>query len=75
MLFSDEAVLDGVGLDKDREPVASTSGTQDTPMEIDTSVRDDGFGTNLDQNIICMSVAFDNMYIGIAILNFSRWFI
>jgi hypothetical protein len=46
--------LDGVGLDKEREPVPSTSGTQHhTPMEIDASVRDDGFGANLDQNIIC----------------------
>lgn len=54
LLFSDGPVLDGVGLDKDREPVPSTSGTQhETPMEIDTTVRDDGFGSNLDQNMIC----------------------
>ena len=47
-------MLDGVGLDKEREPVPSTSGTKHaTPMEIDSAVRDDGFGTNLDQNIIC----------------------
>ncbi|EEZ99261.1 double-strand-break repair protein rad21 homolog isoform X1 [Tribolium castaneum] len=53
LLFSDGAVLDGVGLDKDREPVPSTSGTQHhAPMEMDSAVRDDGFGSNLDQNII-----------------------
>lgn len=51
LLFSD-GPLDGVGLDKDQEPIPSTSGTQHTPMEIDTSVRDDGFGGNLDQNMI-----------------------
>lgn len=51
MLFND-GPLDGVGLDKDQEPIPSTSGTQHTPMEIDTSVRDDGFGGNLDQNMM-----------------------
>ncbi|CAH0553929.1 unnamed protein product [Brassicogethes aeneus] len=51
LLFNDGPVLED--MEKDREPIASTSGTQhDTPMEIDSSVRDDGFGTNLDQNII-----------------------
>lgn len=55
MLFSDGPALDGVGLDKDREPIPSTSGTQPahpSPMDVDVPVRDDGFGTNLDQNII-----------------------
>ncbi|XP_063909003.1 double-strand-break repair protein rad21 homolog isoform X2 [Zophobas morio] len=48
LLFSDGAVLDGVGLDKEREPVPSTSGTQHaTPMEIDSAVRDDGFAGGL----------------------------
>lgn len=53
LLFSDGPVLDGVGLDKDREPIASTSGTQNmsfTPMEVDTP---EGFRGNLDQNMIC----------------------
>lgn len=47
--------MDNVGLDKDKEPVPSTSGTHSgvTPMEVDTPIRDDGFGGNLDQNIIC----------------------
>ncbi|XP_056637769.1 double-strand-break repair protein rad21 homolog isoform X3 [Diorhabda sublineata] len=44
LLFS-EPVLDQVGLEKEPEPIPSTSGTQpDTPMEIDTGVRDDSFG-------------------------------
>lgn len=47
-----------MGLDKDPEPIPSTSGTQphhrqETPMEIDTSsVRDDGFGGTIDNNMI-----------------------
>lgn len=56
LLFSDGPGLDGVGgLDKEREPIPSTSGTQSshhTPMEVDAPIRDDGFGTNLDQNIM-----------------------
>ncbi|KAF2894481.1 hypothetical protein ILUMI_11681 [Ignelater luminosus] len=55
LLFSDGPALDGVGLDKDREPIPSTSGTQPahpSPMDVDVPGRDDGFGTNLDQNII-----------------------
>lgn len=55
-LFSDGPVLEGVGgstgLDKDKEPLPSTSGAHHTPMEVDTPIRDDGFGGNLDQNII-----------------------
>lgn len=54
-MFNDGPGLEEMGIDKDREPMPSTSGTQhDTPMDIDTSVRDDAFGSNLDQNIICM---------------------
>lgn len=47
--------MDNVSLDKDKEPIASTSGAHSvhTPMEVDTPIRDDGFGGNLDQNIIC----------------------
>lgn len=58
MLFSDGPGLDGVGvaLDKEREPIASTSGIQavhETPMEVDTPIRDEGFAGHLEQNIIC----------------------
>lgn len=56
LLFSDGPVLDGVHIDKDRsgEPIPSTSGTQHDaqPMDIDSNVRDDAFGSNLDQNMI-----------------------
>lgn len=41
-------------MDKEREPIPSTSGTQQpTPMEVETPMRDEGFGGNLEQNIIC----------------------
>lgn len=43
-------------MDKDREPMPSTSGTQpqhEAPMEVETPMRDEGFGGNLEQNIIC----------------------
>lgn len=41
-------------VEKSGEPVPSTSGTQqhETQMEIE-SVRDDGFGANLDNNMLC----------------------
>lgn len=51
LLFSEPIGL----VEKDGEPVPSTSGTQqqhDTPMEIENE-RDDGFGTNLDNNMLC----------------------
>lgn len=57
LLFSD-GLVDGVHLDKEREPIPSTSGMQQphaTPISIDTPMRDDGFGANLEQNIICKS--------------------
>lgn len=49
--------MDSIGLDKDKEPIPSTSGAHSvhTPMDVDTPIRDDGFGGNLDQNMICMS--------------------
>lgn len=43
-------------MDKEREPIPSTSGTQqqhETPMEVEAPMRDEGFGGNLEQNIIC----------------------
>lgn len=65
LLFSDGPVLDNVGLDKEKEPVPSTSGAHSvhTPMEVDTPIRDDGFGGNLDQNIICRLPKFFIMQI------------
>lgn len=54
LLFSEGNVLDDM-LDKEREPMPSTSGTQHqhhAPMDVDSHIRDDGFGSNLDQNII-----------------------
>ncbi|KAJ8985324.1 hypothetical protein NQ317_008354 [Molorchus minor] len=53
LLFS-EPVLESVPHEKEKEPVASTSGTQhqETPMEIESSGRDDGFGAHLDSNMI-----------------------
>lgn len=47
LLFSDG--IDGVGLDKDREPIPSTSGTQNC---VDQPLRDDEFGSNLNPNMI-----------------------
>lgn len=54
-MFSDGPGLEGVGMDKDHEPIPSTSGMQmPTPMDVETPLRDDGgFGAQLDQNIIC----------------------
>ncbi|KAK9739426.1 Conserved region of Rad21 / Rec8 like protein [Popillia japonica] len=42
LLFTDGPVLDGVGIEKEREPIPSTSGAQ--PMEVDSHIRDEGFG-------------------------------
>lgn len=56
LLFSEPIGL----VEKEGEPVPSTSGTQpqhDTPMEIE-NVRDDGFGTNLDNNMLCEYLNF-----------------
>lgn len=58
MLFTDGPGLEGVGLDKEREPIPSTSGLQmSTPMEVEPPLRDDGgFGGQLDQNIMCNGI-------------------
>ncbi|KAI4459377.1 scc1 / rad21 family member [Holotrichia oblita] len=42
LLFTDGPVLEGVGIEKEREPIPSTSGAQ--PMEVDSHIRDEGFG-------------------------------
>lgn len=58
-------------MDKDREPIPSTSGTQpqhETPMEVETPMRDEGFGANLDQNIICPFLRF--CFFALLIVNF-----
>jgi hypothetical protein len=52
MLFSDGPGIE-TGLEqKEKEPVAGTSTTAQ-PMDIDTPIRDDGFGGHLGQDIIC----------------------
>ncbi|KDR16555.1 double-strand-break repair protein rad21 homolog isoform X2 [Zootermopsis nevadensis] len=53
LLFSDGPPVDHISLDKDKEPQPSTSGGQSSrlALEIDTPIRDDGFGGNLDQDI------------------------
>lgn len=38
---------------KEKEPVAGTSAIAQ-PMDIDTPIKDDGFGGHLGQDIICM---------------------
>lgn len=54
MLFSDGPGIDGTLQDKEKEPVAGTSAAQ--AMDIDTPIRDDGFGGHLGQDIICKNV-------------------
>ncbi|XP_011306695.1 double-strand-break repair protein rad21 homolog [Fopius arisanus] len=50
MLFSDGPSIDSTLEQKEKEPVPGTSSTQ--PMDIDTPIRDDGFGGHLGQDII-----------------------
>ncbi|XP_063991538.1 double-strand-break repair protein rad21 homolog [Diachasmimorpha longicaudata] len=50
MLFSDGPGIDSTLEPKEKEPVPGTSATQ--PMDIDTPIRDDGFGGHLGQDII-----------------------
>ncbi|THK32942.1 double-strand-break repair protein rad21 homolog isoform X2 [Diachasma alloeum] len=50
MLFSDGPSIDSTLEPKEKEPVPGTSATQ--PMDIDTPIRDDGFGGHLGQDII-----------------------
>lgn len=55
MLFTD----DGAGIEaalEDKEAVAGSSSVQ--PMDIDTPIRDDGFGGHLGQDIICKNFYF-----------------
>lgn len=52
MLFSDGPGIETALEQKEKEPVAGTSSTAQ-PMDIDTPIRDDGFGGHLGQDIIC----------------------
>lgn len=51
MLFSEPGMEPSLE-QKEKEPVAGTSTTAQ-PMDIDTPIRDDGFGGHLGQDIIC----------------------
>ncbi|XP_077258725.1 RAD21 cohesin complex component verthandi [Temnothorax americanus] len=51
MLFSDGPGIETALEQKEKEPVAGTSATAQ-PMDIDTPIRDDGFGGHLGQDII-----------------------
>ncbi|XP_011685229.1 PREDICTED: double-strand-break repair protein rad21 homolog [Wasmannia auropunctata] len=51
MLFSDGPGIETALEQKEKEPVAGTSATTQ-PMDIDTPIRDDGFGGHLGQDII-----------------------
>lgn len=53
MLFSEPGMEPSLE-QKEKEPVPGTSSTAQ-PMDIDTPIRDDGFGGHLGQDIICMS--------------------
>lgn len=53
MLFSDGPGMETALEQKEKEPIAGTSTTAQ-PMDIDTPIRDDGFGGHLGQDIICM---------------------
>lgn len=52
MLFSDGPGIETALEQKEKEPVAGTSSTNQA-MDIDTPIRDDGFGGHLGQDIIC----------------------
>ncbi|KAK0181818.1 hypothetical protein PV327_000012 [Microctonus hyperodae] len=51
MLFSDGPSIETALESKEKEPIAGTSSTVQ-PMDIDTPIRDDGFGGHLGQDII-----------------------
>lgn len=53
MLFSDGPGIETTLEQKEKEPVAGTSAAPQA-MDIDTPIRDDGFGGHLGQDIICM---------------------
>lgn len=57
MLFSDGPGIETALEQKEKEPVAGTSSTAQA-MDIDTPIRDDGFGGHLGQDIICMIKAY-----------------
>ena len=51
MLFTDDGAGIEAALEQEKEAVPSTSAAQ--PMDIDTPIRDDGFGGHLGQDMIC----------------------
>ena len=53
MLFSEPGMEPNSLEQKEKEPIPGTSSTAQ-PMDIDTPIRDDGFGGHLGQDIICM---------------------
>lgn len=55
MLFSDGPGMEAALESKDKEPVAGTSAAAQA-MDIDTPIRDDGFGGHLGQDIICKTI-------------------
>lgn len=62
MLFSDGPGIETALEQKEKEPVAGTSSTTQA-MDIDTPIRDDGFGGHLGQDIICMIKAITIIFI------------
>lgn len=53
MLFSDGPGIEPALEQKEKEPIAGTSAATAQAMDIDTPIRDDGFGGHLGQDIIC----------------------
>lgn len=52
MLFTDDGAGIEAALEQEKEAVAGTSAAAQ-PMDIDTPIRDDGFGGHLGQDMIC----------------------
>jgi len=51
-LYNDISAVDQVSLpEREKTPQPSTSGGQANQMEIDTPIRDDGFGGNIGEDI------------------------
>lgn len=75
LLFSDGPPVDHISLDKDKEPQPSTSGGQSSrlALEIDTPIRDDGFGGNLDQDITGAVLKFSLVWILVFCMFLIGW--